>query len=192
MRKWWVLAIVLPLAAVSGVFLVSRASAPSHGERKLPAPLRDQLAARVVEALEHDPTFRTEVTREPGPRPVCVATVFGVAPDRAATINEVHTIYSWVNCSWLGPADLAKGPAGLDVSRLLGLSMPVALQLGPPVTYQVPADGEEHAASIWRIFPEPLVAAAFSPPGPSLGHALQERILHVVGSSPAPPSSTPS
>jgi hypothetical protein len=103
--------------------------------RKLPTPLRDQLAARVVEALEHDPTFRTEVTREPGPRPVCVATVFGVAPDWAATSDEAHTIYSWVNCSWLRPADFAEEPAGLDISQLPGLSMPVALQPGAPVTY---------------------------------------------------------
>lgn len=188
MRSWRVLAFVLLSVAVSGAFLVSWVSAPAPSERKLPTPLRDQLAARVVETLEHDPTFRTEVTREPGPRPVCVASVFGVAPDWAATVDEARTIYSWVNCSWLSPADFAKGPAGLDISQLSGLSMPVALQPGPPVTYQAPGDGGEHADSIRRIFPKPLEDAAFSHPVPSLSHALHKRILHVVGSPPLPPS----
>ncbi|MEV4465790.1 hypothetical protein AB0J51_19470 [Micromonospora echinofusca] len=192
MRKWWVLAFSLLFVAVSGVFFVSRVSAPAPSGRELPTPLRDHLAARVVEALEHDPTFRTEVTREPGTQPVCVASVFGVAPDWAATGDEARTIYSWVKCSWVSPADFAKGPANLDISQLSGLSMPVSLHLGPPVTYQAPADGGEYADSIRRIFPKPLEAAASSHPVPSLSHALQKRILHVVGSPPSPPSSTPS
>lgn len=184
MRRWWVLAFVLLFVAVSGVFVVWWVSAP--GGQKLPAPLRDQLAARVVEALEHDPTFRTEVTREPGPPPVCVASVFGVAPDWADAVDEVRTIYTWVNCSWLSPADFAKGRAGLDISQLSGLSMPIALQLGPPVTYQAPDDGEGHPDSIRRIFPKPLEAAAFSNPDvPSLTYALQKRILQVMN-SPSP------
>jgi hypothetical protein len=187
MRRWWVLAFVLLFVAVSGVVVVWRVSAPNG--RKLPAPLRDQLATRVVEALEHDATFRTEVTREPGPRPVCVASVFGVAPDRAATVDGARTIYTWVNCSWLSPADVAKGPAGVDISQLSGLSMPIAVQLGPPLTYQAPDDGEGYPDSIRRIFPKPLEAAAFSNPDvPSLRQALQKRILQVIGSPPPPPS----
>ncbi|RZU76047.1 hypothetical protein EV384_4644 [Micromonospora kangleipakensis] len=186
MRRWRVLALVLLFAAASGVFVVWWMSAPSG--RKLPEPLRDQLAARVVEALEHDPTFRTEVTREPGPRPVCVASVFGVAPGWADTASDVRTIYTWVNCSWLSPADVAKGPAGVDIDQLSGVAMPIALHLGPPVTYQAPEDGEENPDSVRRIFPKSLEAAAFSHPWPSARDDLRQRVLQVMDSSTPSPS----
>ena len=164
MRRWRVLALALLVVAASGVFVVWRLSEPSG--RKLPAgPLRDQLAMRVVEVLEHDPTFRTEVTREPGPQPVCVASVFGVAPERADAVDEVRTIYTWVNCLWLRPAGCS--PRGRPVSTsgtCPGLGMPIALHLGPPVTYEAPEDGEGNPDSVRRIFPKSLEAAAFSHP----------------------------
>jgi hypothetical protein len=187
MRRWRVLALALLVVAALGVFVVWRMSAPSG--RKLPAgPLRNQLAMRVVEVLEHDPTFRTEVTREPGPRPVCVASVFGVAPERADAVDEVHTIYTWMNCLWLRPADVAKGPAGLDLRDLSGLGMPIALHLGPPVTYEAPEDGEGNPDSVRRIFPKSLEAAAFSHPWPSAQDELRQRVLQVVASSTPSPS----
>ncbi|MBQ0897861.1 hypothetical protein KBX37_33275 [Micromonospora sp. U56] len=191
MRRWPMLALALLVVAASGVFVVRWMSVPSG--RKLPAgPLRDQLATRVVEVLEHDPTFRTEVTREPGPHPVCVASVFGVAPDWADTVDEVRTIYTQVNCLWLWPADVAKGPGGLDFSDLSGLGMPIALHLGPPVTYEAPEDGEGNPDSVRRIFPKSLEAAAFSHPWPSAQDDLRQRVLQVVASSTPSPSPSPS
>lgn len=184
MRRWRVLALVLLFVAASAVFAVWRVSSPSG--RNLPGPLRDQLAARAVAALERDPTFRTEVTREPGPRPVCVASVFGVAPDWADTVEDVRTIYTWVECLWLRPADVAKGAAGIDINQLAGLVMPIALWLGPPITYQAPADGEEHPDSVRRIFPKSLQAPAFSNPDPSMRDALWQRVLHAVTPSVSP------
>ncbi|MEH0819267.1 MULTISPECIES: hypothetical protein [unclassified Micromonospora] len=177
----------LLVVAACGVFVVKWMSAPSP--RKLPPePLRDQLAARVVEVVEHDPTFRTEVTEEPGPHPVCVASVFGVEPDWADTVEDVRTIYTWVDCLWLGPADVAQGPAGLDLSQLSGLGMPIALHLGPPVTYQAPKDGAENGDSIRRIFPKSLEDAAFSPPHRSMRDELRQRVLQVVASPTPSPS----
>ncbi|MEU9828421.1 hypothetical protein [Micromonospora chersina] len=187
MRRWRVLALALLLVTASSVFVVWRMSEPS-GRKLSPGPLRDQLAARVVEALEHDPTFRTEVTREPGPHPVCVASVFGVAPEWADTVDDVRTIYTWVDCLWLWPADVAKGPAGLGLSQLSGLGMAIALHLGPPVTYQAPEDGEGHADSVRRVFPKSLEAAAFSPPHRSSRDELRQRVLQVVASSTPSPS----
>lgn len=184
MRRWWVLTLALVVVAACGVLVVKWMSPPSPRELP-PGPLRDQLAARVVAVLEHDPTFRTEMTQEPGPRPTCVASVFGVAPERADTVEDVQTIYTWVDCLWLWPADVAAGPAALDLSRLSGLGMPIALHLGPPVTYQAPADGAENGDSIRRIFPESLEAAAFSPPHRSMRDQLRQRVLQVVA-SPAP------
>lgn len=189
MRRWRVLALALLVAAVAGVFVVRWISSPD-GRKVQPGPLRDQLSARVVDVLEHDPTFRTEVTREPGPRPVCVASVFGMAPDGADTADEVRTIYTWVNCLWLRPADLARGPAGLDLSDLSGVSMPIALHLGPPVTYEAPEDGEGNPDSVRRIFPKSLEGAAFSDPWPSARDELRERVLKVVAA--ATPSPSPS
>jgi hypothetical protein len=186
MRGWRLLALALLVAAASGVVAVWHVSSPSG--RKLPGPVRDQLAARVVAALEHDPTFRTEATREPGPRPVCVASVFGVAPDWADTVEEVRTIYTWVECLWLRPADIAKGPGGIDINQLPGLGMPIALRLGPPMTYQAPADGEEYPDSVRRIFPKSLEASAFSNPDPSVRDVLWQHVLQVVTRSARPPS----
>ncbi|GAB3328374.1 hypothetical protein RMN56_28975 [Micromonospora halotolerans] len=188
MRRWRVLALALLVVVALGVFVVWRISATDG--RKLPAgPLRDQLSARAVEVLEHDSAFRTELTRDPG-QPVCVASVFGVAPDGADAVDEVSTIYTWVDCAWLGPADLAKGPAEIDINQLSGLRMPIALHLGPTVTYEAPDDGEGHPDSVRRIFPKPLEDAAFSPPWPSAQDELRQRVLQVVASSS--PSPTPS
>ncbi|OKI50876.1 hypothetical protein [Micromonospora sp. CB01531] len=175
---------LVPLLLVaSGVFVLRWLSVPNP--RKLPEPFREQLASRVVDALEHDPAFRTEVIREPGPWPVCVASVFGVTPDSADAVDEVDTIYTHVFCKWLSEADVAKGP-DTDLSRLGGVSMPIAVRLGPPVSYQEPKDGEGvYPDSIRRIFPKPLQAAAFSGPAPSIGDALDERIRHLI-SSPVP------
>ncbi|MFG2109793.1 hypothetical protein [Micromonospora chersina] len=187
MRRWRVLALALLVVAASSVFVVWRISAADG--RKLPSgQLRDQLAAEVVEVLERDPTFRTEVTREPGPRPVCVASVFGAAPDGADTVHEVRTIYTWVNCLWLRPADVAKGAADLNFSDLSGVGMPIALHLGPPVTYEAPEDGEGNPDSVRRIFPKSLETAAFSHPWPSAQDELRQRVLQVVASSAPSPS----
>lgn len=186
MRRWQVLALALLCVSVSVVFAVWWISTPSRP--KVPAPLRDQLGARVVTALEHDPTFRTEVTREPGPWPVCVASVFGVAPDWADTVDDVRTIYTWVECLWLRQADVAKGPTGVDLSQLPGLVMPIAVRLGPPLRYQAPEDGEGHPDSIRGIFPKSLEAAAFSHPDPPVRDALRQRVLQAVGSSTPSPS----
>ncbi|MEH0981895.1 hypothetical protein [Micromonospora sp. CPCC 205556] len=187
MRRWSVLTLALLVVAASGVFVVRWMSVPS-GRKLPPGPVRDQLAARVVEVLERDPTFRTEVTQEPGPHPVCVASVFGVAPDWADTVADVRTVYTWVDCLWLWPADVARGPAGLDFNQLSGLGMPIALHLGPPVTYQAPEDGERNGDSIRRIFPKSLEAAAFSPPHRSMRDELQQRVLQVATSSTPSPS----
>ncbi|SCL70602.1 hypothetical protein [Micromonospora chersina] len=187
MRRWPVLVSALLLVAAAGVFVVWSMSG-RDGRKLPPGPLRDRLATRVVEVLERDPTFRTEVTREPGPRPVCVASVFGVAPDGADTVDEVRTIYTWVNCLWLRPADIARGPAGLDLRDLSGLGMPIALHLGPPVTYEAPEDGEGNPDSVRRIFPRSLEAAAFSHPWPSAQEELRQRVLQVVASSAPSPS----
>ncbi|MGK5445071.1 hypothetical protein ACSNN7_25035 [Micromonospora sp. URMC 105] len=177
----------LLVVAAGGVFVLKWMSAPSTRELP-PGPLRDQLAARVVEVLEHDPTFRTEMTQEPGPHPTCVASVFGVEPEWADTVEDVHTVYTWVDCLWLWPADVTAGPANLDFSQLSGLGMPIALHLGPPVTYQAPKDGAENGDSIRRIFPKALEAAAFSPPHRPMRDQLRQRVLQVVASSTPSPS----
>jgi hypothetical protein len=180
----WALVLVPLLLAASGVLVLRWLSVPDP--RKLPEPFREQLASRVVDALEHDPTFRTEVTREPGPWPVCVASVFGVAPDSADTVDEVRTVYTLVDCKWLSEADVAKGNAGSATDPFPAVSMPIAVRLGPPVTYQTPESGEGvYPDSIRRIFPKPLQAAAFSEHDPSMRNALDERIMHLM-SLPAP------
>ncbi|SCF28231.1 hypothetical protein GA0074696_4055 [Micromonospora purpureochromogenes] len=170
------------LLAASGAFVLRWLSVPDP--RKLPEPFREQLAARVVDALERDPTFRAE-PGHPDLWPVCVASVFGVAPDSADTVDEVRTIYTQLDCQWLSAADLAKGPDS-DLTALPGVSMPMAVRLGPPVTYQTPESGEGvYPDSIRRIFPKPLQAAAFSEHDPSMRNALDDRIMHLK-SSPAP------
>jgi hypothetical protein len=63
--------------------------------------------------------------------------------------------------------------------------MPIALHLGPPVTYQAPDDGEGNPDSKRRIFPKSLEAAAFSYPWPSARDALRQRVLQVIA-SPSP------
>ncbi|MFR9781070.1 hypothetical protein ACL02O_34180 [Micromonospora sp. MS34] len=184
-RRW---ALVLgPLLLVaSGVLVLRWLSVPDP--RKLPEPFREQLASRVVDALEHDPTFRAE-PGHPDLWPVCVASVFGVAPDSADTVDEVRTIYTQVDCKWLSEADVAKGNAGSVTDPLFGASMPIAVRLGPPVTYQTPESGEGiYPDSIRRIFPKPLQAAAFSEHDPSMMNALDERIMHLMASSAPSPS----
>ncbi|SBT40954.1 hypothetical protein [Micromonospora auratinigra] len=169
--------LAVPLLAVATV-----ACAPQPGD-DLPGPLRDQLAARAVELLEHDPTFRTEVTREPGWHPVCVATVFGAAPPDAETVAQVETIYTWANCTWLPPADRA---ATTSLDDLPGEAVPVALRPGPPVTYQVPGDGADHEPDIRRIFPARLRDAAFTGPDQAAEERLQERLREQANASPQP------
>ncbi|MEU5726360.1 hypothetical protein [Micromonospora sp. NPDC047738] len=176
---------LVPLLLVaSGVFVLRWLSVPNP--RKLPKQFREQLASRVVDAIKHDPTFDAQPGSEPDDRwPVCAASVFGVAPDSADTVDEVRTIYTHVFCKYLSEADVAKGPDA-DLSSLGGVSMPIAVQLGPPVTYQKPKDGEGvYPDSIRRIFPKPLQAAAFAGPEPSIGDALDERIMRLL-SSPVP------
>ncbi|MBM0257385.1 hypothetical protein [Micromonospora sp. 4G55] len=116
-----------------------------------------------------------------------MASVFGVAPAEADAVDEVRTVYTWVNCRWVGLTDVAEGPAGVDLNQLSGLGMPIALHLGPPVTYEAPEDGEENP-DVRRIFPRSLEAAAFSHPWPSAQDELRQRVLQVVGSSAPSPS----
>ncbi|MFE9205113.1 hypothetical protein [Micromonospora sp. NPDC007230] len=170
------------LLAASGVFALRWLSVPDP--RKLPEPFREQLASLVVDAIEHDPTFNPGHNQDAWP--VCAASVFGVAPDSADAVDEVRTIYTLAYCRYLSKADVAKGP-DTDLSSLPGVSMPIAVGLGPPVTYQEPEDGEgAYPDSIRRIFPKPLQAAAFrAEPDPSMQTALDERIMRLL-SSPVP------
>lgn len=179
----WALVLVPLLLVASGVLVLRWLSVPEP--RKLPEPFREQLASRVVDALEHDPTFRAE-PGHPDLWPVCVASVFGVEPDSADTVDEVRTIYSLVDCKWLREADAAKGNADSVTDPAAAASMPIAVRLGPPVTYQTPESGEGlYPDSIRRIFPKPLQAAAFSEHDPSMRNALDERIMHLM-SAPSP------
>lgn len=159
--------------------LTAGACAP-HANVDLPGPLRDDLAVRAVDALEHDPTFRTEVTREPGWHPICVATVFGVSPPGADTVAKADTIFARADCAWLPPPGTTPG----NLDELPGESVPIALRIGPPLTYQVPEDGEGYPDSIRRIFPKELQQAAFAGADPSARDRLRERLRR--GSAPAP------
>ncbi|MEU2616268.1 hypothetical protein ABZ570_32605 [Micromonospora sp. NPDC007271] len=174
---------LVPLLLVaSGVFVLRWLSVPNA--RKLPEPFREQLASRVVDAIEHNPTF--DRGHDPDAWPVCAASVFGVAPDSAHTVDEVRTIYTLAYCTYLSTADIAKGP-DIDLSSLSGVSMPIAVHLGPPVTFDEPTDGEKaYPDSIRRIFPKPLQEAAFNAaPDRSMKNALDERIMRLL-SSPMP------
>jgi hypothetical protein len=179
----WALAVLVPLVLVaSGVFVLRWLSVPDAP--KLPEPFREQLAARVVDIIEHDSTF--DGGHDPDVRPVCAASVFGVAPDSADTVDEVRTIYTLAFCQYLPKADIGKGP-GIDLGLLGGVSMPIALHLGPPVTHQEPEEGEGvYGDSIRRIFPKPLQEAAFNAaPDPAMKNAVDDRIMRLL-SSPVP------
>ncbi|MEV0158290.1 hypothetical protein AB0H57_32045 [Micromonospora sp. NPDC050686] len=174
---------LVPLVLVaSGVFVLRWLSVQEPP--KLPEPFREQLAARVVDIIEHDPTF--DGKHDPDARPVCAASVFGVAPDSADTIDEVRTIYTLAFCQYLPNADIGKGP-GIDLSSLGGVSMPIALHLGPPVTHQEPEEGEGmYTDSIRRIFPKSLQEAAFNAEtDPAMKNAVDDRITRLL-SSPMP------
>ncbi|MGW5666755.1 hypothetical protein [Micromonospora sp. NPDC003776] len=181
-RRWALAVLVALVLVASGVFTLRWLSVPDRP--KLPEPFREQLAARVVDIIEHDPTF--DRGHDPDARPVCAASVFGVAPDSADTVDDVHTIYTLAFCQYLPNADIGKGP-GIDLGLLEGVSMPIALHLGPPVTHQEPEEGEDvYADSIRRIFPKPLQGAAFgAAPDPAMKHAVDDRIMRLL-SSPVP------
>jgi hypothetical protein len=180
MRGRWLVAVGVLVALAAVVVVVSRRGGPDLPT--VPAPLRDELAVRTVAALEHDPAFRSQMSGDAADRAVCVADVFGVAPERAATAAEVSTVYARIACSWLRERDLAAGPA-VDPTGLSGLSMPIAVRCGPPITYEVPGDGAAYTDSIRRIFPDRLERAALAPAGQALADALRRRVRQVAVSA---------
>ena len=99
--------------------------------------VRDQLDERVATILENDKSDS-----------VCAASVFGVAPRTARTVDDVETAYAWILC---------KQPAVNSAE-----SMPIAVHFGAPPSYAMPRDGS-YSDSIREIFPKELQDRAFEP-----------------------------
>jgi hypothetical protein len=150
--------------------------------------LRAQLAARVTSFLELDPRWRTRATYEPGPRPVCESYVFGADPVDVSDVAQVRTVYAWVDCRWLPPVDQR---AGVGLPDLPAEVTPIAVNLGPPVTFRVADDGRErHARSFEQIFPPELRDTARRQPSgfATTAARLDRRVGVLLGEGP--PSAT--
>lgn len=139
---------VLTVAATVSV-LVARPWAASGGEDPLAAPVRAELSARVVTVLEDDPAGRQVVTR--GTEPVaCAARAIGVDPPGATGAAQARTVYAWAVCWTI-----------VGGAPRTGVSVPLAVRLGPPVAVDLPTDGAGYSASVKRIFPARLHDTVF-------------------------------
>ncbi|MCU7728526.1 hypothetical protein ODJ79_32850 [Actinoplanes sp. KI2] len=154
--RWWAATAVVALVAVGGGAAVWSAT-PRHAP--VPAALHDALTARVVRHLEADPAWATESTMEPGYQPVCEGDVFGLDPVDARDVGQVRSVYAWVFCKWLPPAEHR---AGRTAQELPAEVVPIAVRLGQPDRFEVPRDGEGvYPADIRRIFPRDVRDVAF-------------------------------
>jgi hypothetical protein len=154
--RWWVVTAVVALVVVGGG---GAAWSATRRHTPVPAALRDDLTARVVRLLEADPAWRTETTREPGRRPVCEGDVFGLDPVDAREVGQVRSVYAWVSCKWLPPAEQRAGKTALDLPAVV---VPIAVRLGRTDRFEVPRDGESaYPADVRRIFPRDVRDVAF-------------------------------
>jgi hypothetical protein len=105
---------------------------------------------------------------EPGYQPVCEGDVFGLDPVDARDVGHVRSVYAWVSCKWLPPAEHR---AGQTAYELLAEVVPIAVRLGRTDRFEVPRDGENtYPADIRRIFPRDVRDVAFHG-GPALDAA---------------------
>lgn len=175
-RHWlrWLAAGVV-LAAVAVAVIVRFASAGGSE----PAPLPDQLSARVVEVLETasaaEHAEHGHHIDETASGVMCAADVFGFEPPDATTVDQVRTAYAHHMCAVVGP-----GFGWPDGIRSGG---PLAVDLGDPATIRTPeqvegADGLDFAGKIRALIPEQYHAQAVIQPGfvdPAVSEALQRR-----------------
>ena len=144
-----------------------------------------RLASKAVAALEKDPKFRREVTRDSGLRPICVARPFGVNPP-SGTGAKAETIYAVIYCKWIPDSAQA---APIDTRQLMALTGPIAVHLGSTTTYEMPSDGEHYESSLKKIFPSSLLGAAQDGGDPpSMEQELDKRISRILPTSPSPSS----
>jgi hypothetical protein len=148
-----VLISMLIAAGISGCAVGRGVGGPLDPAPPSPPPLPAGLAERVVETLENDPGFVRKITSHHD-RIACVAQPFGTEPEMAAATTDVRVVYSRVYCA----AVAASGRLGGGEAAVL----PVALTFGPPVTYEVPGDGEGYGDRVRRIFPRRCWTHAFA------------------------------
>jgi hypothetical protein len=105
--------------------------------------------------VETDPAWSIG---EPG-QPVCEGDVFGLDPVDARDVAQVRSVYAWVYCKWLPPAEERAGETG---EHLPAEVAPIAVRLGRTDRLEVPRDGEnDYPADIRRIFPWDVRDVAF-------------------------------
>ncbi|BBH64503.1 hypothetical protein ACTI_11880 [Actinoplanes sp. OR16] len=129
------------LLAVIGTTLAACGSEPA--DAVVGAPGAAAVTAEAVRALEADPAFGRETTREAGWSPLCVGRPMGLSPDA-----DHRTVYAWIHCKWV--------PAEGTGTDLPALASPVAIHLTSPLRYELPADGEDYPESVREIFPPNL------------------------------------
>ncbi|GGQ85463.1 hypothetical protein [Couchioplanes azureus] len=141
--------------------------------------LAADVTQRLVRSLEQDPRFRTEISQEPGRRPVCAAKLIGIAPAAATDMARVEKVYAWVVCKWIPTGTSTSGPTADGLS---GLTSPIAVQFRPDFRYTLPADGEGHEESVKDIFPTNLhqVATDGVPGSGSLETIVNQRISRLI------------
>jgi hypothetical protein len=159
----WLAALVV-LAAVAVVVVVLRAggSAPARpagpADQAMPPPLRTEVAARLVSALEaatpaEHHNHGHEVTT--GGRVVCAVDAFGVDPPSAATVDQVGTVYALHLCAVAEP--------GRSWDMSVRYSGPLAANLGDPPAITVVQPGAGYPERVHTLIPQRFWTRATGP-----------------------------
>lgn len=135
-------AAAMALLASVLVFVGCRGT-PAGGEDPLSPATRASLTARIVSIMETDPDARRVLTTDVSQRLACAARPVGADP-RGAGADAVRTVFAWVVCRTV------------DRQPPSGVSVPVAIEFGPPPRASWPADGAGYPPSLRRIFPRRL------------------------------------
>lgn len=145
--RWLAVALVAVVVAVVAV-AVARVGTDRAD------PLQDQLAARVVDALENatvDEHAAHGHSFDEGATIACAAEAFGFEPPEAETVDQVRTVYAHHMCAMRGD--------GYTWPQSIRGAGPIAVELTDPVTIRtpemIPASAEmNYADRIRELIPE--------------------------------------